>query len=248
MTFEACAALVERGDPDRFLVAMSAPVAARAKLFPFYAFNLEAARAPWLTEEPMIAEMRLQWWRDVVEELAAGKPAKAHEVVGPLAGVMQADDAPAMDALIAARRWDIYKDAFEDAAHFQAYLEDTSGGLMWLTAKALGAANEQGCRDVGYAAGMAAWFQAVPELEARGRIPLVDGRPEAVQALAQSALDRFVRFKAGPATPALRAAWLAEPILRQAVADPRRVADGTLGVSEFQRRASLIWKTTLGRW
>ncbi len=67
MSLAACAALVERGDPDRFLAVMAAPAWARARLFPLYAFNLEVARAPWVTEEPMIAEMRLQWWRDVVE-------------------------------------------------------------------------------------------------------------------------------------------------------------------------------------
>ena len=50
MSVEACAALVARGDPDRFLSAMAAPVAARAVLFPLYAFNLEVAKAPWLTQ------------------------------------------------------------------------------------------------------------------------------------------------------------------------------------------------------
>ena len=74
MTVAACAGLVERGDPDRFLAVMAAPPAARARLFPLYAFNLEVARAPWVTQEPMIAEMRLQWWRDAVEMLAGDGP------------------------------------------------------------------------------------------------------------------------------------------------------------------------------
>lgn len=68
MSIAACAALVARGDPDRFAAIMAAPPAARARLFPLYAFNLEVARAPWVTKEPMIAEMRLQWWRDVLAE------------------------------------------------------------------------------------------------------------------------------------------------------------------------------------
>jgi phytoene/squalene synthetase len=71
---EACAALVERSDPDRFRVAMAAPPAAREVLFPLYAFNLEVARAPWATREPMLAEMRLQWWRDQVEAAAVQLP------------------------------------------------------------------------------------------------------------------------------------------------------------------------------
>lgn len=84
MSVEACAKLVERGDPDRFLAVMAAPVAARAQLLPLYAFNLEVARAPWVTKEPMIAEMRLQWWRDVVAEASP----RAHEVVSPFHAVI----------------------------------------------------------------------------------------------------------------------------------------------------------------
>ena len=64
---------------------------ARRVLFPLYAFNIEVSRAPWVTAEPMIAEMRLQFWRDVVEEIAAGKPPRAHEVAAPLA---ERDPAP----------------------------------------------------------------------------------------------------------------------------------------------------------
>ena len=90
MSVAACAALVERGDPDRFMAVMAAPVALRVRLFPLYAFNLEIARAPWVTTQPMIAEMRLQWWRDVVAEPAP----RAHEVVGPLHGVIQAAGLP----------------------------------------------------------------------------------------------------------------------------------------------------------
>ena len=50
---------------------MAAPLAARQILFPLYAFNVEVARAPWVASEPMIGEMRLQWWRDVLEEIGA---------------------------------------------------------------------------------------------------------------------------------------------------------------------------------
>ncbi|MEQ8366967.1 MAG: phytoene synthase, partial [Roseicyclus sp.] len=62
MSLQACAELVARGDPDRFRATMAAPVDARRVLFPLYAFNIEVSRAPWVTAEPMIAEMRLQFW------------------------------------------------------------------------------------------------------------------------------------------------------------------------------------------
>ncbi|MBT7342217.1 MAG: phytoene synthase, partial [Rhodobacteraceae bacterium] len=71
MSLQACANLVARADPERFAAAMAAPFAARAVLLPIYAASIEVARAPWLTQEPMIAEMRLHWWRDVFEEIEA---------------------------------------------------------------------------------------------------------------------------------------------------------------------------------
>ncbi|WP_284266838.1 squalene/phytoene synthase family protein, partial [Roseicyclus amphidinii] len=126
MSLQACADLVARGDPDRFRATMAAPVAARRVLFPLYAFNIEVSRAPWVTDEPLIAEMRLQFWRDVVEELAAGKPPRAHEVALPLADAIPADVAGALDPLVTARQWDIYREPFEDRAAFDAYIADTA--------------------------------------------------------------------------------------------------------------------------
>jgi 15-cis-phytoene synthase len=255
MTLDACAAQVERGDPDRFLATMAAPPAARAMLFPLYALNLEVARAPWVTAEPLIAEMRLQWWRDAVEEIGAGKTPRAHEVVGPLAGVIRDRALPldVLDRMIAARRWDVEKQPFDDLPALIAHLDATGAGLMWLSALALGAdaAVEPQVRRVGLAGAIASWLLAAPDLEARGRYPLPDGRPSAVadlagQGLALLRMARGARF--GVAVPALRAAWRAGDILAQAQAQPGRVADGTLGTSEFRRRASLIWRTARGVW
>lgn len=249
MSIDACAALVERGDPDRFAAVMTTPVAARAALFVLYAFNLEVARAPWVTKEAMIAEMRLQWWRDILTEAAAGKT-RAHEVAGPLAALIRDRNLPVdvLDRLVEARRWDIYSDPFEDRAAFDAYLDDTAGGLMWATARALGAAPEAEApvRAFGWAAGLAAYLRAVPALEERGRIPLVDGRAEAVAALAADGLARLAAYRrdrhriAKPARAALHAGWQAGPLLRLATREPQRVADGTLALSEFARRFGLM--------
>lgn len=249
MSIDACAALVERGDADRFAAVMAAPVAAREALLVLYAFNLEVARVPWVTKEPMIAEMRLQWWRDVVAEAGAGRPARAHEVAGPLAGLIRAAGLPVgvMDALVEARRWDVYREPFEDGTALAAYLEDTGGGLMWLAGRALGAGDgaEAALRGIGWAAGLAGFLQAVPELEARGRVPLVDGRPEAVAALAREGLARMAAAKPGlralgKARAATISAWQAEALLRLAAAEPGRVATGALRVSEFSRRWGLL--------
>ena len=255
MTTNACAAMVERGDPDRFAAIMAAPPDVRARLWPIYAFNLEVARAPWLTQEPLIAQMRLQWWRDVLEEIAAGGRVRAHEVAGPLAQVIREAGLPValFDAVIVARHWDIEKVPFADEAAFVAHIEATAGNLLWGAALCVGVAPslEPAVRDAGFASGLANWFLAVPELEARGRYPLPDGRPQAVAALAQMGLARLRRARAarfGAAVPVLRTCWRAGDLLTQAAREPGRVADGTLGTSEFRKRVTLAVKSLLGRW
>jgi hypothetical protein len=243
MSFEACAALVERADPLRFRAAMAAPVPARRILFPLYAFNVEVARAPWVTEEAMIAEMRLQWWRDALEEIAEGKPLRKHEVVDALAGILDAEGARCLDGLIAARRWDVYKDAFEDQGHFDDYIDATSGHLMWTAARLLGSAKVGAVRDFAYATGIANMFQAIPALEEQGRKPLVAGSTEAVKAVAQDALTRLGRAKVArkdisvESGAALIAGYHARPVLKAVVKSPGLVAQG--GLSPNPARDSL---------
>lgn len=246
MTLAACAALVERGDPDRFLAVMAAPVHMRAQLLPLYAFNLEVARAPWVTEEPLIAEMRLQWWRDVVENAASGA-ARAHEVAGPLHELIRDFGLPVevLDRLIAARRWDIHKEPHDGAEALVQYLDDTGAGLMWLAARALGApdSSEGAVRAFGWATAAAGYLRAVPELQARGRVPLPQGMDLARQGLAKLAEARQAR-KAVPkaVSPALLAGWQTEALLRRALAGEDMV------LPEVQRRGRLMWQAFTGRW
>lgn len=254
MSLTACAALVERGDPNRFLATMAAPPDARRVLFPLYALNLEVARAPWITQEVMIAEMRLQWWRDALEEIVQGKPVRTHEVATPLAGVLSKDTAAKLDQLVAARRWDIYTDPFEDQTHFDTYIDQTTATLLWAAVTSLGHADPKTVRQAGYAQGVANWFRAIPELEARGRIPLVDGRPDSIRRLATEARARLAqarsdRRRISPAArPAMLVLWETDAILRQAQANPYAVGEGRLGHSLARKKLSLMARAASGRW
>lgn len=250
----ACGDLVRRADPARFQAAMAAPVAARMVLFPVYAFNVEVARAPWVTSEPMIAEMRLQWWVDALEEIRAGGLVLRHEVVTPLAHVLDADGAGLLIDLIEARRWDVERDPFEDEADFMRYIEATSGNLIRAAARALGPADEAVLIDAGFALGLANWFRAIPALEAAGRKPLPDGRPDAVRALAREGLSRLAKARAGrggvsrAAAPALLPLWEAGPVLRAAMRHPASVAEGTLDPAPARSRLGLMLRALSGRW
>src|SRR5918997_2221302 len=78
------AALARRHDPDRFLCALFAPAPRREALFALIAYNHELARAREAARNPLIALMRLQWWRETVADAAAGKPPRRHEAAAPL--------------------------------------------------------------------------------------------------------------------------------------------------------------------
>jgi phytoene/squalene synthetase len=247
MTLDACAELLQRGDPDRFTAAMAAPAQHRARLLPLYAFNLEVARAPWVTKEPMIAEMRLQWWRDVVAE----PQPRAHEVAGPFHAVIRqaALPLPVIDRLIKARLHDVWAESFADDAALEAYLDDTSGGLMWLASLVCGGGDEPAARALGRAQGLANYLRAVPELVARGRHPLPDGRPAAVQALAMRGLGWLAQARKGKVAPAAAlAGWQTAGLLKLAARDPAAVAEGRLELSEFAKRGRLLWQALTGRY
>ncbi len=238
MSIEACADLVERGDPDRFLSAMTAPTANRGDLMVLYAFNLEVVRAPWITAEAMIAEMRLQWWADAIAEIYDGAEVRRHEVVTPLAALIAKKDldrAP-FEALIEARRWDIYKEPHADQAAMDRYIMDTSAGLLWLAAQALGGSDtdKDTILDYGYGMGIAALLKAIPALENAQKYPLIDGTLEGVASLAHSGLERL-RFAGRnlqdvpkPVKAALRNGWTAKDVLIAALNHPELVAQGML--------------------
>lgn len=250
----ACAELVQRADPERFRAAMAAPVAARAVLFPIYAFNVEVARAPWVTAEPMIAEMRLQWWRDALDEIRAGGAVRRHEVVSPLAQVLDAEGAALLDGVVEARRLDIEKAPFANRGALMAYLAATGGGLMQAAARALGDRDGRAALALGTASALAAYLRAVPELEARGKLPLPDGRPEAVADLARLGLGRLAEARslratvAAGARPAMLAAAMAAPVLCRAAQVPERVKQGALMPAPAAERARWLWVGMTGRW
>lgn len=242
MSLQAIADIVAKGDPDRFDACMVAPVAARAVLFPIYAFNVEVSRATWAISEPMIGEMRLQWLRDALDDIANGKAARRHEVIAPLADVLDGEGARILDRLVQTRRRDLDSTPFGDVEQFREYLDATGGGLMWAAARALGGDDEACFRTLGRVSGLANFLLAVPRLNARMGWPLPEGNSETVQILARDALAELRSLRLPEAGRAASlASWRAGTILRRAAEQPDRVANGTLPESEFRRRLSLVW-------
>ncbi len=150
------AAMLRQHDRDRFQTALFAPAGRREVLFALYAFNYEVARIREVTDEPLIGRIRLQWWRDALDEIYAGAKPRRHEVVEPLARAI-ADHRLSrahFDALLEARELDLAEEAPADLAALEAYAEGSSASLVLLALEALGvreAEAEAAGRSVGIA-------------------------------------------------------------------------------------------------
>ena len=77
--------MVRRADPDRWLSSrFIADPAARRDVVAIYAFDHELQRAVSVASTPLIAEIRLAWWRETLDEAFAGAVVRRHPVAEAL--------------------------------------------------------------------------------------------------------------------------------------------------------------------
>ncbi len=96
-------ALVRRVDPDRWLsTRFVADPAKRADLIALYAFDHELARARRVTSTPLLAEIRLAWWREMLGEAYGGLPVRRHPAAQALSLAVERNSLPrsALEAMI----------------------------------------------------------------------------------------------------------------------------------------------------
>ncbi|MEO0356727.1 MAG: squalene/phytoene synthase family protein [Pseudomonadota bacterium] len=222
---------------------MSAPVAARHVMLPIYAANVEISRAPWVTKEPMIALMRLQWWRDALDELASGTP-RRHDVVDALAQLPRDALAP-LQTTITARERDVEKDPFADPGAVLAYARDTTYGAMAACFQALGGAGTHAPQvlDIATALGTSRVMQSVVDLHGSGWRVFDQGwTTDVIADTANRALQAYDRAGAVLTLRSLAQAAFVETagtarFLRHIAAHPDRVRDGT--ISGFPLRTAI---------
>jgi NADH dehydrogenase [ubiquinone] 1 alpha subcomplex assembly factor 6 len=134
-----CASELRRVDPDRFLLCLFAPERVREDWFALYAFNHEIAKVREVVSETAIGRIRLQWWREAIDEIVAGTP-RRHAVVEALVPGFAAHgwQAEAFHALIDAREADLDGEVPADTASLVAYAHQTTAPLQRLLLQTLG--------------------------------------------------------------------------------------------------------------
>jgi phytoene synthase len=100
---------VRRADRERFLAALFAPEPARVGLLALLAFDHELARTRHVAREPMLARIRLEWWREAVAEMAGDGRPRAQPVVESLSETVRRHSLPPQSllALIDAREEEV---------------------------------------------------------------------------------------------------------------------------------------------
>ncbi len=135
-----CSDLARRSDEDRWLALQYAAQSLRLSLTALCAFQIELRRIPGAVSEPPLGEIRLQWWREAIEEIRQGKTPRAHPVVEAIAGSGLAAPAYAGDieALIDAAARPLYGEAFSSPGELQDWLKAAEGGFDALAVKLAG--------------------------------------------------------------------------------------------------------------
>lgn len=159
----AVGALLRRVDRDRYVTALFAAPDRREALLALYAFNYEVARVREMVSEPLLGSIRLQWWRDAMEAIAAGGKPPQHEVAVPLGIAMRDFNlAPApFERLLAVREADLATEPPATLHDLEQYAAATGGELAVLALDILGAGEAaQAGRHVGTGYALAGLLRA----------------------------------------------------------------------------------------
>lgn len=160
--FAFAAEEVRRHDRERFLADLFAPEAERRHLFALHAFNLEVARVRERVRDPLPGEIRLQWWRDLLEGQPRGDVA-GNPVAAALLETVSLNGLPRTPLvnLIEARLFDLYNDPMPSLADLEGYAGETASVLIQCGAMILKHGEDPASAD---AAGHAGVAQAITGL------------------------------------------------------------------------------------
>lgn len=191
-------------DKDRWLAGLFVPAEARPHVYALYAFSAEIARVRDVVSDPLPGEVRLQWWRDLIEGSAHGE-ANANPLAAALLDTVERFALPraALIRLIDARIFDLYDDPMPTVNDLEGYAGDTASALLQLAAIVLAGGTDPGTAEVAGHAGVAyaltGLLRAFPFHAARGQVFL----PEDL--LARHGVAR-ADILSGHSTPGLAAA------------------------------------------
>lgn len=188
-------------DFDWYAALQFAPADKRPACMALFAYLAEIARIRSLVSDPMPGEIRLQYWRDTLSGAEHGA-VEANPLAANLLQAIQTDALPTAPllAVLDARTFDLYDDAFPTVVDLEGYAGEVWSSPISLAASVLSGENPASFADVAGHGGVALCIANIladlPRWAARGQCYL----PKDV--MQQYGLDRSV-LATGQPTPAL---------------------------------------------
>lgn len=168
-------AMARAGEPERYIAATVSPAHARPALVALAAFAADLRRIPTVVKEPMMGEVRLQWWRDTIETFDA-ETSTGHPIADALGDAVRRHALPPLSliAMTEARAFDLYDDQMPDETALAGYLAKTEAIPFSLAQHILGAATPSidTITRAGEMFGKTRLLAELPHALSRGRLPL----------------------------------------------------------------------------
>jgi phytoene/squalene synthetase len=129
-----------RAMPDHVLATSFLEGPARARVIALLLFFHEIARARSVVSEAGLAAIRLQWWRDTLDQIYTGKVVRAQPTAVALASTVQEAKLPRdlLDGMIDGFEAELEAQPFATWANLETYLDATFGNLNRLSLLASG--------------------------------------------------------------------------------------------------------------
>jgi phytoene synthase len=205
---------LKRADPDRYRAALMSAKQGREDLLILYAFHYELSKVPDVTSEPMLGQIRYEWWREAIDEIYAGKAFRRHEISTPLSEMLRRTEVPRfwIERLIDGRARDLDPQPFADMEDAKSYVRETSGQLTQIAVKVLGGTPDEKAIAAGEAWGLTGLARSYSHYHDRMLSNLE------FEVILQAAEDRYDFAKgrfASPVFPAIAYAALIPAFLKR---------------------------------
>ncbi|MBB3440313.1 phytoene/squalene synthase family protein [Rhizobium sp. BK379] len=263
-------AMLRDTDRDRYLACLLSPDDKRGALAALYAFNAELARIRDLVHEPLPGEIRMQYWRDLLEGNAHGST-EANPLAAALLSAVEAHRLPRQTLvnMIEARIFDLYDDPMESRTSLEGYAGETASALIQLAGLILSPDEAMKSADAAGHAGVAQAISGMlllmPLHQRRGQvyIPLEilsatgldretflagEDKPRisaAIEALAGLGRDHLAKARASVLPPSVLPAFLpavlAEPVLMKAQKRGAAVLEAALQEPQWRRQMRMAF-------
>ncbi|WJR66881.1 phytoene/squalene synthase family protein [Neorhizobium sp. CSC1952] len=269
-TGDICLATLRETDRDRYLACLLSPADKRGALAALYAFNAEIARVRDVVREPLPGEIRLQWWRDLLEGNARGD-GSGNPIAAGLLNAVETYRLPRQTLvdMTEARIFDLYDDPLADRNALEGYAGETASALIQLASLILDAGDAarsaEAAGHAGVAQAIAGFLLLMPIHRRRHQLYLpldilsatgldrdaflkgedtlrISAAIEAFAGLGLEHLAKARRTGSVPAAvfPAFLPVALAEPVLRRAARAGAAVLDTALQPPQWRRQLRLL--------